>query len=190
VSDFATGAEYARLIEQLAAGEITAHDAANACLERDETYHAYVFLLIAADQDDEDALDEADMLREVDQVCDEDVHLAELQVALWYRRGHVVQRDLGRALAHLPFAAFPFLELPSAEEIASAPDVTAFRDRAWNAAVGAYGIPASPDSAAIDAVLAKIFDDAGWPPTLDITLPLGPSLPYRPHHLHDRHAIG
>jgi hypothetical protein len=106
-------------------------------LEEEETYHGYVFLLLAADAGEEEAGDDMDTLFEVDQVCDEDVHLAELQVVLWYHHGHLVGRDDARAAEHA-------------------------------------------------AVVARVSADAGWPPSLDVTLPLGPAMPFRPHHLHDR----
>jgi len=158
-------------------------------LERDETYDAYVWLLIAADDGDDEAADQAEMLHEVDQVCDEDVRLAELQVALWYHHGHIVARDDARAAQHLPMAAFPWLALPTIEEMHADPSLIEQRDRIWDEAVAKFGIPATGDRAAVAAVLAKIFELAGWPATLDIAQSLGPAMPDRPHHLHHRHVI-
>lgn len=192
IDDFCASSEYAELIQSWRASELSARELAEAFCERDETYHVYVWLLIAADLGDEDAADAAAALHEVDQVCDEDVYLAELQLTLWWHHGIEVSRDDERALAHLSQAALPFLDLPSASELqaaAASGTIDEVRERAWADALAKFGIPKTANHGDVDAALTKLFRLAGWPATLDISLPLGPALPNRPHYLHFRHQI-
>src|SRR5687767_6020373 len=123
--DFCDRPDYRDLVASFSAGERSARELASAFCEREEMYHGYVWYLIAADLGDDEAAEIADILREAEQVCDEDVHLAELQVALWWHHGFLVDRDDARAAAHLPAAAMPFPDLPSAPTTGDRDEVAA-----------------------------------------------------------------
>jgi hypothetical protein len=67
--DYCESEDYRLLVESFTSNARSARELADAFLERDETYHAYVWLLIAADHGDDDADELTGTLEEVDQVC-------------------------------------------------------------------------------------------------------------------------
>lgn len=173
----------------------TPRSVGDAFAESDDMYDAYTWYLIAAALGDDEAAERLDGMETAELVCDEDRYLANLQVAIWFELGIVVDRDPALALARLEDAAFPFVELPPIDELRAAPDFDAARNAAWTAALAKLGFPPNDrpvpavDRATVAAIVARILAITGWPATLDFALPLGPSMPDRPYWLHTRHAI-
>jgi hypothetical protein len=162
--------------------------------ETDDWFHAYTWYLIALVLGDDEAQEGIESLETAELICDEDRFLANLQIAIWFHRGIFLPVRSTYAMARLAEASFPFLLLPSMEEIGAAEDVTAFRDAAWQKALVDFGFPSVPlqDEAAANAyagrLIRKIIELSGWGP-LDYSVPLGPSVPHRPFWIHHRHVL-
>jgi hypothetical protein len=165
---------------------------ASAFLEAERHYEAYVWFLVAAAQGHADAEDMVEGLETAEAVCDEDQMLAHLQVAVWLTRGIHVDTDATHALASLERAAFPFLKLPSDEEIRAAPDVEAAIDAAWTKALSDFGFPAPGAPADLEtarSLVDEVLRQIGWPDSVDFSIPLGPAMPNRPWWIHTRHVL-
>jgi hypothetical protein len=162
--------------------------------ESDDWFHAYTWYLIALELGDDEAADAIDTLETAELICDEDRFLANLQISIWFYRGIVLPKNSIAALARLPDAAFPFLVLPSMEDISNAPDVSSFRDAAWKKALIDFGFPPEPlkDNAAANrcanTLITQIIELTGWG-AIDYSAPLGPSVPNRPFWIHHRHEL-
>jgi hypothetical protein len=140
--------------------------------EREQTYDAYTWYLIGSTLGDETADDGLEALETAELVTDDDRLLANLQVAIWFARGIHIDANAEHALALLETGVLPFLEFAAIGESDEEPlDEEA------------------DDAVTAESLIQRVLTQAGWPQSLDLTLPLGPSVPDRPLWLHTRHAI-
>ncbi len=128
-------------------------------LEQEEYYEALVWLMLAADAEDEEAIEALEGLLTAELVAPEDETLAEFQVGCWYLRGMHVKADADNARAHLRLAAGAVGEVFDAKRFARDPE----------------------------AVVEELRKQIGLPDTIDLRQPLGPAMPDTPGNVHPRH---